>query len=86
MFCSGDHFKVLVDRYLRQGLHKGVPPLFVDLRSLYKDPEKVEIIQRLLLQYVDALQRTGHFSIEGKLNLLTNFSHGNQCIYLVLRK
>ncbi|KAF4525644.1 hypothetical protein B566_EDAN001244 [Ephemera danica] len=62
--ASGEHFRILVDRYLRQGLHKGVPPLFVDLRSLYKDPEKVDTIQRLLLQYVDALQRVGHFSLE----------------------
>nr|CAD7258042.1 unnamed protein product [Timema shepardi] len=51
-----------LDRYLRQGLHKGVPPLFVDLRSLYKDPEKVIIIQRLVLQYIDALKKVGRFS------------------------
>lgn len=25
-------FEKLVDEYLRQGLHKGIPPLFVDLR------------------------------------------------------
>lgn len=62
---AGEQFRILVDKYLRQGLHKGVPPLFVDLRSLYKDPEKVEIIERLVLQYVDALQKIGKFSEEG---------------------
>ncbi|CAG2067144.1 unnamed protein product, partial [Timema podura] len=61
-FASGEQFTKLVDRYLRQGLHKGVPPLFVDLRSLYKDPEKVIIIQRLVLQYIDALKKVGRFS------------------------
>nr|CAD7425219.1 unnamed protein product [Timema monikensis] len=61
-FASGEQFTKLVDRYLRQGLHKGVPPLFVDLRSLYKDPEKVVIIQRLVLQYIDALKKVGRFS------------------------
>lgn len=63
-FATGDEFRILVDKYLRQGLHKGVPPLFVDLRSLYKDPEKVDVIQRLVLQYVDALQKVGRFSEE----------------------
>ncbi|PSN43189.1 N-alpha-acetyltransferase 15 [Blattella germanica] len=63
-FASGDEFRILVDKYLRQGLHKGVPPLFVDLRSLYKDPEKVDVIQRLVLQYVDALQKVGRFNEE----------------------
>ncbi|GLG97471.1 NMDA receptor-regulated protein 1 [Gryllus bimaculatus] len=63
-YAKGDEFRLIVDKYLRQGLHKGVPPLFVDLRSLYKDPEKIEIIQRLLLQYVDALKKIGKFSEE----------------------
>lgn len=63
-FATGEEFRILVDKYLRQGLHKGVPPLFVDLRSLYKDPEKVDVIQRLVLQYVDALQKVGRFSEE----------------------
>lgn len=31
-YASGDTFKRLVDEYLKVGLHKGVPPLFVDLR------------------------------------------------------
>ena len=26
---------------MRQALHKGIPPLFVNMRSLYTDPEKV---------------------------------------------
>ncbi|XP_067000279.2 N-alpha-acetyltransferase 15, NatA auxiliary subunit [Anabrus simplex] len=63
-YASGDEFRAVVDKYLRQGLHKGVPPLFVDLRSLYKDPEKVEIIQTLVLQYVDMLKKIGRFSEE----------------------
>jgi len=65
---AGNEFRLLVDKYLRQGLHKGVPPLFVDLRSLYKDPEKVDIIERLVLLYVDALQKVGRFSEGGNWN------------------
>lgn len=48
------------------GLHKGVPPLFVDLRSLYKDQSKADVIQSLVLQYKDALKAHGHFSDEDK--------------------
>ncbi|XP_021921267.1 N-alpha-acetyltransferase 15, NatA auxiliary subunit isoform X1 [Zootermopsis nevadensis] len=68
-FATGEEFRILVDKYLRQGLHKGVPPLFVDLRSLYKDPEKVDIIQKLVLQYVDALQKVCRFSEEDSESL-----------------
>jgi hypothetical protein len=51
---------------LISGLHKGVPPLFVDLRSLYTDQNKVDIIQSLILQYKDALKAHCHFSDEDK--------------------
>ncbi|KAG8270482.1 N-alpha-acetyltransferase 15, NatA auxiliary subunit [Homalodisca vitripennis] len=61
-FAQGEVFRQEVDRYLRRGLHKGVPPLFVDLRSLYKDKEKVTIIQQLVEQYVDALNKSGRFN------------------------
>ncbi|CAB3378713.1 Hypothetical predicted protein [Cloeon dipterum] len=61
--ATGDTFKTLVDKYLRRGLHKGVPPLFVDLRSLYKDPEKVNIIHNLILQYIDSLKTCGNFAM-----------------------
>lgn len=61
-YATGDRFRKLVDAYLRHGLHKGVPPLFVDVRSLYKVPEKANIILDLVLSYVEQLKKTGHFS------------------------
>ncbi|XP_076646655.1 N-alpha-acetyltransferase 15/16 isoform X1 [Halictus rubicundus] len=67
-YASGDEFKILVDRYLRRGLHKGVPPLFVNLRSLYTDQQKVDIIQSLVLQYKEALKAHEHFSDQEKDN------------------
>lgn len=60
-YAVGEQFEILVDKYLRQGLHKGVNPLFVSLRSLYTDKEKVETIETLLLQYKEALKAHGHF-------------------------
>lgn len=67
-FFLGERFKTEVDRYLRKGLHKGVPPLFVDLRSLYKDKAKATVIEELLDGYVSALVKTGRFSEEGEIN------------------
>lgn len=61
-YVAGEQFKTLVDKYMRRGLIKGVPPLFIDLRSLYTDRSKVEIIENLMLQYVDALKKIGKFS------------------------
>lgn len=61
-YAIGDRFRKLVDAYLRKGLHKGVPPLFVDLRSLYKVQFKADTIQDLVLSYAEQLKKTGHFS------------------------
>lgn len=47
--------------FFNLGLHKGVNPLFVSLRSLYVDKEKVQTIESLLLKYKEALKTHGHF-------------------------
>ncbi|KAF9793633.1 hypothetical protein SFRURICE_001992, partial [Spodoptera frugiperda] len=54
-------FEKLVDEYLRHGLHKGIPPLFVDLRSLYAVQDKAETIEKLILQYLENLAKNGTF-------------------------
>ena len=63
-YASGEHFRILVDQYLRHALHKGAPPLFVDLRSLYTDKSKVMIIEELLLSYVTHLTSCERFDSE----------------------
>lgn len=47
-------------------LRKGVPPAFVTLRGLYKKKEKVAIIERLLLSYLESLESVGKFNKDGK--------------------
>ncbi|KAG7304786.1 hypothetical protein JYU34_010151 [Plutella xylostella] len=59
---AGPVFRELVDAYLRNGLRKGIPPLFIDVRTLYEDKQKLETIEELMLQYLDNLSKTGHFS------------------------
>ncbi len=53
---AGDEFRRLCDRYLRRALSKGVPPLFVDLRPLYKDEAKAKAIEELCLGYLQGLR------------------------------
>lgn len=60
--AGGDLFRGLVDEFLRRGLRKGVPPLFVSLRSMYNDPEKVKIIADLMVDYLANLKESNHFS------------------------
>lgn len=58
----GELFRDLVDDFLRRGLRKGVPPLFVSLRSMYNDDEKVKVITELLHEYHVNLKESNHFS------------------------
>ena len=64
-YVTGERFRVLVGQYLRRALHKGAPPLFVDLRSLYTNADKVATIEELLLSYVANLTEHERFSQEG---------------------
>lgn len=57
-----DQFSALADQYLRRGLRKGVPPLFVNLRALYEVPAKVAVIERLIVDYYENLSTNGFFT------------------------
>ncbi|XP_064608201.1 N-alpha-acetyltransferase 15, NatA auxiliary subunit-like [Liolophura sinensis] len=65
-FTTGDRFRRLVDKYLQRALHKGVPPLFVTLRPLYKDPEKITVIEELVLGYLECLKEKERFDCSGE--------------------
>lgn len=47
---------------MQKALSKGVPPLFVDLRSLYEDKSKASIIEELCLGYVESLKKCGKYN------------------------
>ncbi|XP_069977834.1 N-alpha-acetyltransferase 15, NatA auxiliary subunit [Penaeus vannamei] len=63
-YARGEVLESLLDPYLRAALQKGVPPLFTDLRSLYDDPERVGIIEKLMNRYLANLEETGHLCEE----------------------
>ncbi|XP_035892873.1 N-alpha-acetyltransferase 15, NatA auxiliary subunit [Anopheles stephensi] len=66
--ATGDTFRALVDEHLRRNLRKGVPPLFVNLRSLYRDSAKVQTIGELVECYYQNLISSGYFSAEDAAN------------------
>ena len=61
----GDTFRLMVDEFLRRGLRKGVPSLFVNLRPLYADKAKVKCIEELILTYHENLSSRQLFLPEG---------------------
>lgn len=60
--AQGEVFEKLMDEYLKKNLRKGVPPLFANVRSLYKDPVKVATVERLVLDYLANLPSIGFFT------------------------
>ncbi|KAL5275161.1 NAA15 family protein [Megaselia abdita] len=60
--ATGDEFRKLIDEYLRRGLRKGIPPLFVTIRALYSDTDKMKIVENLIIEYYENLKSSGHFS------------------------
>ena len=48
---KGEDFKSATDQYLRRLLHKGVPSAFANIKALYRDPVKLQIVQDLVEGY-----------------------------------
>ncbi|EGO03587.1 hypothetical protein SERLA73DRAFT_101816 [Serpula lacrymans var. lacrymans S7.3] len=46
--ATGDEFKDIVEPYLLNALSKGIPSLFVDVKSLYRDSEKQHVIESVV--------------------------------------
>ena len=62
---TGEKFREVVEEYIRNALSKGVPPLFVDLRPLYDDPAKFEIIQAISSRLHDNLTKHSSYDENG---------------------
>ncbi|XP_048826423.1 N-alpha-acetyltransferase 15, NatA auxiliary subunit a [Brienomyrus brachyistius] len=61
-FLAGEKFRECLDRYLRLNFSKGCPPVFTTLKSLYKDKDKVSIIEELVVGYETSLNSCRMFS------------------------
>ncbi|KAF4324399.1 hypothetical protein BBO99_00001638 [Phytophthora kernoviae] len=54
-FTRGAEFKKYADVYIKKQLNKNVPSLGSDLKPLYADKEKVEVLEELILGYLKTL-------------------------------
>ncbi|KAM0286435.1 hypothetical protein ACHAQH_000861 [Verticillium albo-atrum] len=53
-FLAGDDFKKAAKEYLKSALNKGVPSTFANLKHLYSDASKKEILASLVHEYVES--------------------------------
>ncbi|KAI1315077.1 N-alpha-acetyltransferase 16, NatA auxiliary subunit [Mortierella claussenii] len=60
-YATGEAFESIADGYLRTMLRKGVPSLFVNIKTLYVDKEKEQAIEKLALGYLAALDKSKGF-------------------------
>ncbi|CAF3365910.1 unnamed protein product [Rotaria socialis] len=60
-FLTGESFAKAIGSYLQKGFQKGVPSLFQSVKSLYATSDKVQIIDTLLLTYLNNLTKYGTF-------------------------
>lgn len=60
-FLHGDKFQAAFSAYLRPNLRKGVPSLFMGLKSLYHDQTKKQIIGKVIKDSLESLTKNGVF-------------------------
>ncbi|KAF9318792.1 N-alpha-acetyltransferase 15, NatA auxiliary subunit [Podila horticola] len=66
-FATGERFSKIADEYLRTMLRKGVPSLFVNIKTLYTDREKEQAIEALMLGYLAHLHKSRGFDNSGEV-------------------
>ena len=63
-FLTGDEFERRLYKYITNAVRKGIPPLFVDLSSLYTDSAKAAIIEKMVSGFMQNLLKTGSFDAD----------------------
>ncbi|KAF9394805.1 hypothetical protein CPC16_010160 [Podila verticillata] len=66
-FATGETFVKVADDYCRVMLRKGVPSLFVNIKSLYANSEKEQAMEKLTLGYLAALDKSKGFDHSGSI-------------------
>jgi len=64
-FLQGPELETRLAAYIKAALRKGVPPLFVDLRPLYKNAETAKLLGDLVSSMLDNQLKKGSFESEG---------------------
>ncbi|WWC63187.1 uncharacterized protein I303_105787 [Kwoniella dejecticola CBS 10117] len=56
-FSAGDKFRELAKAYIVRGLERGVPSLFVDVKGVYTDSEKMKVVGEIVEEIVAKLEK-----------------------------
>jgi hypothetical protein len=62
----GEQFERLVKKYIHRALKRNLPSLFVDLKPLYNDQDKRQIIQSIVEDYKTELEAAKGADTDGK--------------------
>lgn len=62
---TGDKFRELAQAYIIKGLERGVPSLFVDVKSIYSDQEKMVIVGEIVEGIIQKLEKDSTLSNDG---------------------
>jgi hypothetical protein len=62
----GDAFRELATKYIITGLERGVPSLFVDVKPLYSDAEKMVVVGEIIEEVVTKLEAESGLHGDGK--------------------
>ena len=72
-FLEGDDFREAADQYLQRMLHKGVPSTFANIKALYKNTQKRDVVQDLVEGYANGTRTVlANGSAEKQVNGETN--------------
>jgi len=64
-YATGNAFVKVADEYMRNMLRKGVPSLFVNIKTLYTDAAKEAAVEKLVLGYLTSLDKCKGFDNSG---------------------
>jgi peptide alpha-N-acetyltransferase len=74
-FLEGDAFQEHADKYLRRMFAKGVPSTFANVKQLYSDHKKKEVLQQLVEGYANEKPPTNGEAEHGEANGSIDGSH-----------
>ncbi|KAF9922180.1 N-alpha-acetyltransferase 16, NatA auxiliary subunit [Linnemannia zychae] len=66
-YATGETFVKVADEYIRNMLRKGVPSLFVNIKTLYADSAKEAVVEKLVLGYLASLDKSKGFDHSGAI-------------------
>ncbi|GMM38854.1 peptide alpha-N-acetyltransferase complex A subunit [Saccharomycopsis crataegensis] len=84
MFLKADskEFEDKLKNYLISKLQRGVPSVFKTLKFLYKNPAKVQVIEKLVLEFLDDLAQKSKLDVDPTITVWTLYLLSQHYMFL----